>query len=308
MNTSIATQRSVMKIQQLILGPTVVSLLLLLALVGLRAAGYHDIIARSLLACVMFFLWGCIGLAIMIRREIPWLSMLPAWVAVVQGTILMVIGWGVGLPVYVSATWTSAEFKNTTAAVAGGGDAVYAGGRDGNEIPYVPEWKLAAGVSVTGEKWAVNLDMTYAGTSWGTGWNGTPRVDIVGTPANEGVATIRDGKIDSLLLFDLSGHYQVTENVKLLAGVEGHFSVAAFAKPFAVLTESSGKSTEKDKLAAREDALRTMRQYRTDLLNHPVLVKLTDKKNPFDGPKMVAAAGYLRAALKRIEIETLIGV
>ncbi len=132
-------------------------------------------------------------------------------------------GWGVGLPVYVSATWTSAEFKNTTAAVAGGGDAVYAGGRDGNEIPYVPEWKLAAGVSVTGEKWAVNLDMTYTGTAWGTGWNGTPRVDIVGTPANEGTATIRDGKIDSLLLFDLTGHYQITENVKLLAGVQNLF-------------------------------------------------------------------------------------
>jgi Fe(3+) dicitrate transport protein len=132
-------------------------------------------------------------------------------------------GWGVGLPVYLSATWTSAEFKNTSASVAGGGDAVYAGGRDGNEIPYVPEWKLAAGIGVTGEKWGVNLDMTYTGTSWGTGWNGTPRVNIPSTPANEGIPTIRDGKIDALLLFDLSGHYQLTENVKLLAGVQNLF-------------------------------------------------------------------------------------
>jgi Fe(3+) dicitrate transport protein len=132
-------------------------------------------------------------------------------------------GWGLGLPVYVSATWTSAEFKNTTAAVAGGGDAVYAGGRDGNEIPYVPEWKLAAGVGLTGEKWAVNLDMTYVGTAWGTGWNGTPRVNIPTTPANEGTPTIRDGKIDSLLLFDLTGHYQLTEQVKLVGGVQNLF-------------------------------------------------------------------------------------
>ena len=132
-------------------------------------------------------------------------------------------GWSLGLPMYVSATWTSAEFKNGTASVAGGGDAVYAGGRDGNEIPYVPEWKLAAGIGVTGEKWAVNLDLSYMGSTWGTGWNGTPRVDIVGTPANEGVATIRDGKIQALLQFDLSGHYQLTENVKLLGGVQNLF-------------------------------------------------------------------------------------
>lgn len=133
------------------------------------------------------------------------------------------LNWGVGLPMYVSATWTSAEFKNTTAAVAGGGDAVYAGGRDGNEIPYVPEWKLAAGIGVEGEKWAVNFDMTYTSTAWGTGWNGTPRVDIPATPVNEGVPTSRDGKIDALLLFDLTGHYQVTENVKLVGGVQNIF-------------------------------------------------------------------------------------
>jgi Fe(3+) dicitrate transport protein len=136
-------------------------------------------------------------------------------------------GWSLGLPMYVSATWTSAEFKGTTASIAGGGDAVYAGGRDGNEIPYVPEWRLAAGIGLRGEKWAVNLDMSYNGTSWGTGWNGTPRVDIPGTTPNEGVPTIRDGKIQSLLLFDLTGHYQLTENVRLLAGVQNLFDQQA---------------------------------------------------------------------------------
>ena len=136
-------------------------------------------------------------------------------------------GWSLGLPMYVSATWTSAEFKNSSAFLAGGGDAVYSGGRDGNEIPYVPEWKLAAGIGVSGEKWAVNLDMSYMGSSWGTGWNGTPRADNPATAANEAVATSRDGKIQALLQFDLSGHYQITENVKLLAGVQNLFDEQA---------------------------------------------------------------------------------
>jgi len=62
----------------------------------------------------------------------------------VQYDMAKPLGKSFGLPVYASATWTHAEFKNTTAALAGGGNGVYAGGADGNEIPYVPEWKLSA--------------------------------------------------------------------------------------------------------------------------------------------------------------------
>lgn len=117
-------------------------------------------------------------------------------------------GLAFGLPMYVSATYTVAEFTGTP-LVAGGGDGVYAGARDGNEIPYVPEWKLAAGIGVTGEKWEVRLDANYMGSTWGSGFND----DVNPTP------TIRDGKIPALLLFDLTADYQVNENVKLLAGV-----------------------------------------------------------------------------------------
>lgn len=129
-------------------------------------------------------------------------------------------GWSLGLPLYLSATWTTAEFKNSSSFLAGGGDAIYAGGRDGNEIPYVPEWKFAAGIGLSGGKWAMNLDLNYLGSSWGSGWNGSPRVDNPATAANESTPTSRDGKIQALCQFDLSGHYQLNENVKLLAGVQ----------------------------------------------------------------------------------------
>lgn len=117
-------------------------------------------------------------------------------------------GLAFGLPMYVSATYTVAEFTGGN-LVAGGGDGVYAGARDGNEIPYVPEWKLAAGVGVSGEKWEVRLDASYMGSTWGSGFND----DVNPTP------TIRDGKIPALLLFDLTADYQVNDKVKLLAGV-----------------------------------------------------------------------------------------
>jgi Fe(3+) dicitrate transport protein len=123
-----------------------------------------------------------------------------------------------GIPLYVSATWTQAEFKGTTPGLAGGGDGIYAGGRDGNEIPYVPEWKLAAGIGYVAEKWGANLDAIYTGTTWGTGYNGDPRT---------GRQTSRDGKIDPLLVFNLSAYYQLNEHIKLLAGIQNLFDERA---------------------------------------------------------------------------------
>jgi Fe(3+) dicitrate transport protein len=120
---------------------------------------------------------------------------------------------GFGLPVYLSATWTQAQFTGGN-LIAGGGGGVYAGARDGNDIPYVPEWKLAAGVGITGENWGVNLDMVYTSSSWGTGYNGDTR---------PGTQTIRDGRIPALLLFDLTANYQLNDNIKLLAGVHNLF-------------------------------------------------------------------------------------
>jgi Fe(3+) dicitrate transport protein len=115
-----------------------------------------------------------------------------------------------GIPLYLSATWTRAEFKGTTPGLAGGGDGIYAGGRDGNEIPYLPEWKLAAGIGLVAENWGLKLDANYSGSTWGTGFNGDVR---------PGTQTSRDGRIESLLTFNFAAHYQINENFTLLAGV-----------------------------------------------------------------------------------------
>ena len=119
-----------------------------------------------------------------------------------------------GIPLYFAATWTHAEFKGTTAGLAGGGDGIYTGGKDGNEIPYVPEWKLAAGVGFTAEKWGISLDANYVGSTWGTGYNGDPR---------PGAQTARDGEIDGLLICNLAGHYDLNEHFTVMAGIQNLF-------------------------------------------------------------------------------------
>ncbi|MCW1883196.1 TonB-dependent receptor [Luteolibacter flavescens] len=121
-------------------------------------------------------------------------------------------GWGFGVPVYASATYTHARFDVPAGQRLTGG--LFAGAVDDNEIPYIPEWRLAVGVGITGEKWAVNLDASYMSSTWGTGWNGT-------TPT--GIPSAVNGKIDSLVLVDLTGHYRVNDNLKLVGGVQNLF-------------------------------------------------------------------------------------
>lgn len=114
------------------------------------------------------------------------------------------------LPIYCSATWTSAEFGNTI--VEGGGDNIYSGAVEGNEIPYIPKWKLAAGIGYNTDKIGLNLEATYVSETFGTGAN-----------LDSSLTNPRQGIVDDMVIFDLSGRYNLNENVSLLAGVSNLF-------------------------------------------------------------------------------------
>lgn len=126
-------------------------------------------------------------------------------------------GWGFGLPIYASLTYTHAEFAGMT-GILDSGAGTFAGGRNGNEIPYIPQWKLGTGIGLVLEKWGVNLDASYDSRSWGTGYN---------DDARSGNPSAMDGKIDPLLVVDLSGHYRVTDEFKLVGGIQNLFDERA---------------------------------------------------------------------------------
>ena len=140
--------------------------------------------------------------------------------AVVEYDLGEASDWTYGLPVYLSATYTNAEFAGISGSRLGNGAGIFAGATNGNEVPYIPEWKFAAGVSLTAEKWAVNLDTSFLSSTWGTGYNGDPRINDNGTLADPSAV---DGRIDSLFLVDLSGHYQINDHVKLVGGIQNLF-------------------------------------------------------------------------------------
>ena len=97
----------------------------------------------------------------------------------------------------------------------------------------------------------------------------------------------------------------------LIEGVGGSFRADAFAASFAGLMTTATDKADIDKLdrlhkARREDALRIMREYRTELTENRLRRLLTDaSQNPFEAATLMAAAGALRVTLKEIELQVL---
>lgn len=117
------------------------------------------------------------------------------------------------LPIYVSATWTQATLKSNLGTNTDNIFTDFQGGDEkGQELPYIPEWKLAAGIGVDMTQWGVNLDATWSSSMYGTAGN-----------YNKPVTSSREGKIDDVLQIDLSGWYRINDSWKIIGGIYNVF-------------------------------------------------------------------------------------
>ncbi len=119
-------------------------------------------------------------------------------------------GEAVELPLFLSATWTRAELKNELAT--GGGENILAGGRPGAALPYVPEWKLAAGVGLRTALWSLDVAATYSSDTHGT---------VLGLDAPDDSS--RQGRIEGGVVVDVSGAYRLRTGARLIGGVNNVF-------------------------------------------------------------------------------------
>jgi Fe(3+) dicitrate transport protein len=131
---------------------------------------------------------------------------------------LATAGAGYKLPVYAGLTWTHARFDEISGSRLGNSAGIFAGAEVGHEIPYIPEWKLAAGVGLESGPYAGSLDLSYYSSTWGTGYNGDPR-RVDGSGALADPSTI-DGKVDGLLTVDLNLRWQCTRAFRVVGGVQ----------------------------------------------------------------------------------------
>ena len=125
---------------------------------------------------------------------------------------------GYKVPVYAGLTWTHARFKDIVGSRLGNSAGIFAGAEDGHDIPYIPEWKLAAGAGLESGPYAGSLDLSYYSSTWGTGYNANPRL-VDGTIALADPSAI-DGRVDGLLTVDLNLRWQCTRTFRVVGGVQ----------------------------------------------------------------------------------------
>jgi Fe(3+) dicitrate transport protein len=115
------------------------------------------------------------------------------------------------LPVRFAATLTHAELTSDTPS--GDAESIFSGGVAGNEVPYIPEFNLSAGIGVEYGPFGLYVDGTYTPETYGTASNTSSLRTPSGTP------DARFGEVDSALLVDVSVKYRVNEKLRLFAGV-----------------------------------------------------------------------------------------
>ncbi len=115
-------------------------------------------------------------------------------------------------PYYLALTYTNAELdgdSNSTDA-----ESIFSGGKDGNKVPYVPEVQFSVGTGLEFEKWGVFVDGSYVPETFTTANNVDAQLQADGTTPDA-----RFGKTDEFFVVDVSGHYNLTKNAKVLANL-----------------------------------------------------------------------------------------
>ena len=115
------------------------------------------------------------------------------------------------LSYYLGYTFTNANLDGA-ASSTNSKTSLFGGGRDGSNVPYIPDHRLSFGIDYDYNKFNFGARLTYQSESYGTATE---------TESEEfnGSANARAGRIDSYTLLHFVGGYDFNENFRLQAGV-----------------------------------------------------------------------------------------
>jgi len=125
--------------------------------------------------------------------------------------------WGFSNPWFLAATYTNARLLNDVNSVDPG--SLFAGGKAGNWVPYVPEWMFTMGTGAHFELVGFDVRGIYVDETYATASNVTTLERPDGTPDS------RFGKTDDYFIWDIAGYAQLTDHVKLFSGIQNVFDL-----------------------------------------------------------------------------------
>ena len=118
---------------------------------------------------------------------------------------------GVGdISFFANYTFTNANLDGDSTTTDT--ESIFAGGRDGSNVPYIPEHVLSFGADYEINKFDFGINMTYHSETYGT-------AEETETEESIGSANARAGRIDSAFLLNLRAGYKINDNYKVITGV-----------------------------------------------------------------------------------------
>jgi len=123
---------------------------------------------------------------------------------------------GIRTPLFAALTFTQAKLDGN--ARSSNPESIFSGGRDGNDVPYIPDWQLSAGAGVHIKRCGADLIVTFVNETFTTANNSTVPVNPV-----TGKPDARFGKTDSFVTVDLSTYYHLNQHLKLTASIQNLF-------------------------------------------------------------------------------------
>ncbi len=119
--------------------------------------------------------------------------------------------WVFRTPLTLAFTYTHARFDG--AANSADPESIFAGGQDGAEVPYIPEYQITAEAGFEWGRAGLYLTGTYVPAMFTSASNTGLQLAPDGTP------DARFGQTDPYFLLDLSARYQINEKWRAFGGV-----------------------------------------------------------------------------------------
>lgn len=116
------------------------------------------------------------------------------------------------IPASLTATWTVAELDGDSQSTDPG--SIFAGGKDGSAMPYIPEFSLNLSLGLKTDRWSTGFSLSWRDSTYSTASDTREAIN-----PQTGNPDARYGRIDSVFLLDWNLHYRVTDNLTLFATV-----------------------------------------------------------------------------------------
>jgi len=131
--------------------------------------------------------------------------------------------WGFRNPYTLSYTYTDATLRsdvNAGGASGGAVESIFAGGKYGNRLPYIPKHQLSIGTGLEWQAFGINIDLFYTTATWAAANNAPEALNPTAGPGGTPAPDARFGRNSAYFLADVAVWYRPLPGLRVSVGAQ----------------------------------------------------------------------------------------